>query len=321
MPVGSALPATFASSRASGVSHVVTKNELEARLVRQTALEVDALRIRDLYSQKYQRVSPRVLPKVESPRCNKGTVELQPSDTLDEEIAARLLMPPKPHNGQLLCVGGESRKFDRDEESTIYSTWDRLNVSKKVIASHDLFLTTAGRVKPYLVVTDHTALHQSSHPGISRVDSGRHHANRTTDGNTRTSPHRGVRKGLAVLKDSSSSNAGDVFLPSLAQATMSARNLSSSRKHTAPQESGTSNCPQQPHSINAAAQRPLQPITESTTIPSMAPLVPGVDDDETLIQLGQHLTELRSPAQTAAEVTDGVPQLQDTTLVVQIEAK
>lgn len=227
MVVGPVFPASFAnSSRQYGaMSHIATKNDIDAKLVRYAALEAESLRQQDHLKRPYEGVVSKVDAK-RSPRsqqCASGgtNVLLRPAEE-DAALQARLLLPSKQHNGQVVCPGDDSRKldaekFDTDGSAALHA-WDKLNISRSVVESHDVFLTTAGRVRPYVVVAESIpggCTANSSSPPCNepsaaattspRPSPPRQHGVASLSSSSRplaTSPRGGnVVKGLAALKD------------------------------------------------------------------------------------------------------------------------
>lgn len=225
-----ALPSTFAAGP-NGVVHMAPHNDVMAKEVRFAALETELLRTRDRLGKKYHYVSPRV-QTLQSPHRAESPHNLDPSlpvleQPLGEETTSRLVMPQKQHIGQFVCKGEESRLYEKDQsQQTNLSAWDRLNVPKRVLESHDIFLLTAGRVKPYMTITKSPrsgATKKEGEEGSEGKESPPR-ANATMSSPRGNSPHdtsrdremmrelasksnpwvKGVRRGLSGLKDSSS---------------------------------------------------------------------------------------------------------------------
>lgn len=186
---------------------------------------------------KYRTISPRMLLKASprdgeidaavgtSPEASGGALvavdeaavatvapltKTKEEEDEDIAIAAQLVMPQQQTTGQLLCPGGESRNVDRHQEQTVLSSWDKLSIPRRVLEAHDLFVVTAGRVKPYATQTQSprrpgkatgatplSSPRSSDHSGPSVGSSG---PNNTNDLNGSS---RGLRKGLSHLKCSS----------------------------------------------------------------------------------------------------------------------
>lgn len=135
---------------------------------------------------------------------NDQAAPMKTAEELEEEaaIAAQLVMPQQQHTGQLLCPGGESRNVDRNQEQTVFSSWDRLSIPRRVLEAHDLFVVTAGRVKPYATTSQSPRRPNVAGGAIpvphvvtnkEDTNSNGHHSGRGT-----------IRKGLSHLKNSSS---------------------------------------------------------------------------------------------------------------------
>ncbi|CUF65252.1 Hypothetical protein, putative [Bodo saltans] len=280
--VAGSLPASFASAKRCNVSHVAHRNELEAQSVRYAAMETDALRTRERMSSKYAYVSPRVNPpppaptaasakyRTISPLAVKKAPQLAASEidgaaegvlvvteapatskTKEEEeeeaaVAAQLVMPQQQHTGQLLCPGGESRNVDRNQEQTVLSSWDKLSIPRRVLEAHDLFVVTAGRVKPYATQTQSprrpAVNNNSGGPASPRaLGSEKQTASSSTEPLSPRTPS--VRKGLSHLKNSSSvevcfaavagcgSSTTTTFTPRAASPKQSQKAVSSPTSH------------------------------------------------------------------------------------------
>jgi hypothetical protein len=122
-------------------------------------------------------------------------------DAEEAAVAAQLVMPQQQITGQLLCPGGDSREIDRHQEQTVLSSWDRLNVPRRVLEAHDLFVITAGRVKPYATQTQ-SPRRPAKHGGLPSRQDVQPASTSGTDGLSARTPS--VRKGLSHLKNSSS---------------------------------------------------------------------------------------------------------------------
>jgi hypothetical protein len=172
---------------------------------------------------KYRTISPHMIKKA-LPGGDKPTMEAEGTEsgalvvandpaaplvprTTEEDaeeaaVAAQLVMPQQQITGQLLCPGGDSREIDRHQEQTVLSSWDRLNVPRRVLEAHDLFVITAGRVKPYATQTQ-SPRRPAKHGGLpSPRQDVLAVSTSVTDGLSARTPS--VRKGLSHLKNSSS---------------------------------------------------------------------------------------------------------------------
>jgi hypothetical protein len=96
-------------------------------------MELRVAALRNRLCKKYDHVTPRVYLQFDVAEVK----ELIPS--LQKQVS------------QIISQGEESRSF---EKQTPLSSLERLNISRKIIESHDLFIRTAGSVKPYMAVAE-----------------------------------------------------------------------------------------------------------------------------------------------------------------------
>lgn len=269
------LPSTFKTTKTCAAVRTAPHNEPEARGARYASLEAELLECRSRLNKKYATVSPRVDAKTRQSPLRKRTerpTSPEQVTVLTDVDPDRLAVCATLSVSQVVLEGSEKRQFERMHAENVGATWGTLHVPKRVLVNHDVFLTTAGRVRPLIAITEQIGGGSAAAGGGSLSHRSR---NENGDGSARGKE---IAKGRCFLKSNSNFDAFQAReMAAASPRRASAKDDDTPRKHAFPvRKEKQQTSPQR--TADRPGTGPQEPIASSSSLSATGPATSDVRD-------------------------------------------